>query len=45
MNGGNFGGFRDWEDLPLEQFWLMLGIHNAEVERQNREIEAARGKK
>lgn len=42
MCGGSFAGFEAFEEIPLEQFYLMLKIHNEAVEAQNREIEAAR---
>lgn len=45
MSGGSFAGFRDWEDLPLDQFWMMLKIHNQEIEKQNADIEAAKRRK
>lgn len=42
MSGNSFTGFKDWEDMPLEDWALMLKIHNRAVSRHNREIEAAR---
>jgi hypothetical protein len=42
MQNGSFAGFRDWEEVPLEQWYMMLQIHNEAVDRQNREIEKAR---
>lgn len=45
MQNGSMAGWKDWEDCPLEQWALMLKVHNAAVERQNREIEKARRRK
>ena len=34
MNGNSFSGFKEYESLPLEDWYIMLLVHNRVVDRQ-----------
>lgn len=41
MNGESFNGLAAYEELPMEQWYLMLEIHNDTVRRRNKAMEDA----